>query len=242
MRIIRSKIILKYKTLNLDDIVSNNKSSSESNDWSFRMIIIGPSGSGKTNTLLHLMNNFHPIDKIYLYAKDTDEKKCQFLINKREQAGLKNLNDPHAFIEYSNNMNDVFDNIDDYDKNRHKKIIFDMIAGIMRSEKFKAIVKELFIRRRKLNVSIVFIMQSYFRTPKDARLNTTHYILMKIGSKRELKYIAEEKLGYLDYEDFLKIYNYCTKEPYSFMMIDTSPTATITFKKNFNESIDLQHL
>ena len=63
----------------------------------------------------------------------------------------------------------------------------------MRSEKLKAIVKELFIRCKKLNVSIVFITQSYFRTPKDARLNTTYYILKKIGSKRELKYIAEEK-------------------------------------------------
>ena len=64
----------KYKMLNLDDIVSNNKSSLERNDWPFRMLIIGPSGSGKTNTLLHLINNFHPIDKIYLYTKDTDEK------------------------------------------------------------------------------------------------------------------------------------------------------------------------
>ena len=93
-----------------------------------------------------------------------------------------------------------------------------------------------------MNVSIAFITQSYFRTPKDARVNSTHYVLMKIGSKRELKYIAEEKLGYLDYKDFLKIYNYCTKEPYSFMMIDTSPTVTTTFKKNFDEQIDLQYL
>ena len=61
--------------LNLDDIVSNNKSSSEGNVWPFRMLIIGPSGSGKTNTLIHLINNLHPIDKIYLYAKDIDEKK-----------------------------------------------------------------------------------------------------------------------------------------------------------------------
>ena len=65
---------------------------------------------------------------------------------------------------------------------------------------------------------------------------------MKIGSTRELKYITTEKLGYLNYKDFLKIYNYCTKEPYLFMMIDTSPTAAITIKKNFNEPIDLQHL
>ena len=122
MGIIRSKIILKYKMLNLHDIVSNNKSSSERNDWPFRMLIIGPSGSGKTNTLLHLINNFHPIDKIYLYAKDTDKKKYQYLINKREQAGIKNLNDPHAFIEYSNDMNHVLDDINNCNKNRDKKV------------------------------------------------------------------------------------------------------------------------
>ena len=81
-----------------DDIVSNEKENKD-NEWPFRMLIIGPSGSGKTSTLLHLITNFHPIDKISLYAKDTDEKKYQFLINKREQAGIKNLNDPHAFIE-----------------------------------------------------------------------------------------------------------------------------------------------
>ena len=131
--------------LNLDDIVSNKKKSSSENDnWPFRMLIIGPSGSGKTNTLLHLKNNFHPIDKIYLYAKDTDEKKYQYLINKREQAGIKNLNNPYAFKEYSNDMNDVLVDINNYNKNRDKKVLIifdDMIADIMRSKKFKAIVK-----------------------------------------------------------------------------------------------------
>ena len=167
------------------------------------MLIIGPSGSGKRNTLLHLIDKFHPIDKIYLYAKDTDDEKYQYLINKRKQAGIKNLNDPHAFIEYSSDMNDVLEDINSYNKNRNKKVIFDdMIADIMRSEKFKAIVKELFIRCRKLNISIVFITQSYFRTPKDARLNSTHYILMKIGNKKELKSIAEENSGHLDFKDF----------------------------------------
>ena len=231
--------------LNLDDIVSNKNTIEERNDWPFRMLIIGPSGSGKTNTLLHLINNLHPIDKIYLFAKDIGEDKYSYLINKREKAGLINLNDPKAFIEYSDNMDNVFDNINNHNKNRDKKVLIifdDMIADIMKSEKFKAIVKEIFIRCRKLNVSIVFITQSYFRTPKDARLNSTHYILMKIGSKQELKSITEEKSGYLDYKDFLKIYNYCTKEPHSFVMIDTRPTATITFTKNFDEPIDLRHL
>ena len=166
--------------LNLDDIVSNNKSFSERNDWPFRMLIIGPSGPGKTNTLLHLINNLYPIDKIYLYAKDIDEKKYQFLINKREQAGLKNLND---FIEYSNDMSDALDDINNYNKNRDKKVLIvfdDMIANIEYNKKFKRIIKELFYRAHKINVSIVFITQSYFRPLKDARLNNTHYILMKI--------------------------------------------------------------
>ena len=224
--------------INLDNIVSNkNTSSSEHNNWPCRMLIIGPSGSGKTNTLLHLIDKFHPLDKIYLYAKDTDEPKFEYLINKREQVGIKNLNDPLAFTEYSNDMNDVLENINNYNKNRDKKVLIifdDMIADIMRSEKFKAIVKELFIRSRKLNISIIFITQSYFRTPKDARLNSTHYILMKIGNKKELKSIEYSKF---EIKEFLKIYNYCTREPYSFMMVDTRPTARVTFKKNFDEPI-----
>ena len=170
--------------LNLDSIVSNkNTSSSEDNNWPFRMLIIGPSGSGKTNILLHLINNLNPIDKIYLYAKDIQEPKYEYFINKTEQVGIKNLNDPHAFIEYSDDMNDVLDDINDYNKNRDKKVLI----------VFDDIIKELFYRARKINVSIVFITQSYFRALKDARLNSTHYILMRIGNKKELKRIAEEK-------------------------------------------------
>ena len=229
--------------LNLDNIVSNKKKSSlEDNEWPFRMLIIGPSGWGKTNNLLHLINDLNPIDKIYLYAKDLYEPKYEYLINKREQAGIKNLNDPHAFIEYSDDMNDVLDDINNCNKNRDKKVLIvfdDMIADIEYNKNFKRIIKELFYRAHKINVSIVFIMQSYFRALKDARLNSTHYILMKIGNKKELKSIAEETSGHLDYKDFLKIYNYCMKEPHSFMTIDTRPTATIPFKKKFDEPIDL---
>ena len=206
------------------------------------MLIIGLSGSGKTSTVLHLINNLHPIDKIYLYAKDIHEPKYEYLINKREQAGIKNLNDPHAFIEYSDDMDDVLDDINNYIKNRDKKVLIvfdDMIADIEYNKKFKRIIKELFYRAHKINVPIIFIMQSYFRALKDARSNSMHYILMKIGNKKELKRIAEEKSGHLDYKDFLKIYNHCTKEPYSFMTINTRPTATIIFKKNFNEPINL---
>ena len=143
--------------LNLDKIVNNKN---EEEDWPFRMLIIGLSGSGKTNTLLHLINNLHPIDRIYLYAKDLSEPKYEFLINKREQVGIKNLNDPHAFIEYSNDMNDVYENINNYNKNRDKKVLIvfdDMTADIEYNKNFKRIIKELFHRARKINVSIVFI-------------------------------------------------------------------------------------
>ena len=178
--------------LNLDNIVSNknqNKdttgsSSSERNNWPFRMLFIGPSGSGKTNTLLHLINNLHPIDKIYLYAKDINEPKYEYLINKREQAGIKNLKDPHAFIEYSDDIDDVLDDTNNYNKNRDKKVLIvfdDTITDIEYNKKFKRIIKELFYRARKIHVSIVFITKSYFRAFKDARLTSTHYILMKKG-------------------------------------------------------------
>ena len=139
-------------------------------------------------------------------------------------------------------MDDMLDDINNYNKNRDKKVLIvfdDMIADIEYNKNFKRIIKELFYRARKINVSIVFITQSYFRALKNARLNSTHYILMKINNKKELKHIAEEKSGHLDYKDFLKVYSYCTREPYSFMMIDARPTTTIPFKKNFDKPINL---
>ena len=124
--------------LNLDKIVNKNNKN-EDEDWPFRMLIIGPLGSGKTNTLLHLIDNLHPIDKIYLYAKDLAEPKYEYLINKREQAGIKNLNDPQAFIEYSDDMNDVYAVISNYNKKRENRVLIvsdDMIVGIEYNKKF----------------------------------------------------------------------------------------------------------
>ena len=106
------------------------------------MLIISPSGSGKTNNLLHLINNLNKttlVDKIYLYAKDLSEPKYEFLINKREQAGIKNLSDGHAFIEYSNDMNDVYADISNFNKKRENKVLIvfgDMIADIEYNKNF----------------------------------------------------------------------------------------------------------
>ena len=196
--------------LNLDEIISKNKKNNDK-DWPFRMLIIGPLGSGKTNALLHLIQNLNdtnPIEKTYLYAKDLSEPKYEFLINNRKNAGIKNCNDPNAFIEYFNTMNDVFSNIDHYNTKRKGRVLIvfdDIIADIMTNKRFESIIKELFIRCRKLNISIVVITRSYFRTPRDARLNSTHYLLMKIQSKKELQNIAQDNSGDIDFKDFLKI-------------------------------------
>ena len=206
------------------------------------MLIIGPSGSGKTNALLNLIlqDNENIIDKIYLYAKDL-QPKYQFLIKKRENVGIKYLNDPSAFIEYSNTMDDVYNNIDDCNPKRKIKILIvfdDMIADIMTNKKFQAIIKELFIRCRKLNISLFFVTQSYFSVPKEARLNSTHYLIMKIHNKRELQQIAINHSADINYKDVLKIYRNCTNEPYSFFTIDTTLNADnpIRFRKNFSVS------
>ena len=97
------------------------------------------------------------IDKIYLYAKDLSETKYEFLIKKSEDVGIKYCNDPNAFIECSNRIDDVYQNIDDYNPSRKIKILIvfdDMIADIIANKKFQAIIKELFIRCRKLFITL----------------------------------------------------------------------------------------
>ena len=218
----------------------NNKKWPYIPDHPYRMLIIGGSGSGKTNSLLNLTKEQdidNPIGKIYLYAKDLNEPKYQFLIKKGEDVGIKHLNDPKVFIEYSNNMNDVYNNINDYNPNRKRKILIffdDMVADIMTNKNFEAIITELFIRCRKLIISLVFITQSYFSVPKEVKLNSTHYLIMKIHNKRELKNIAINHSADIDYKDFMKIYKKCISEPYSFLTIDTTLPADdlLRFRKN----------
>ena len=113
-----------------------------------------------------------------MHAKDPYKAKYQFLINKRESTGLNHFNDPKAFVEYSNDKQDVYKNIDECNADKQRKILIvfdDMIADMINNKKLNSVVTELFIRGRKLNISLVFITQSYFKVPKDVRLNTTHF-------------------------------------------------------------------
>ena len=216
--------------INLDSITNeNNKEHNEKwpyiPDHPYRILIIGGSGPGKTNTLISLIKQQDDIDKIYLYAKDLSEPKYEYVIKNRKNTGIKQLNDGNGFIEYSSTMDDVYKNIDDYNPNRKRKILIvfdDMIADIMTNKKFQSIIKELFIRCRKLNISLVFITQSYFSVPKDVRLNSTHFLIMKINNRKELKNIEINHSADIDYKDFVKIYRECTRKPYSFLTIDTT--------------------
>ena len=202
-----------------DNIIEHNSKWPCIPDHPYRILIIGGSGSGKTNALLNLINNQQDIDKIC--KRSICKKKYQYLINKREKLGINYFNDPKAFMEYSNDMQDVYENIEDYNPIKKCKVLMifdDMIADMINNNKLNPIVTELFIRGRKLNISIIFITQSYFKVPKDVRLNSTHFFIMKIPNKRELQQIALNHSSDIDFKDFMNIYNKSTKEPYSIIL------------------------
>ena len=228
-------IIYKYTTFNLNNLTEKD----DNKDWPYRKLIIGPSGSGKTNYLLcSFQKDNNIIDKIYLYAKDLEEPKYKLLIDKREKAGVNFNNDPNAFIEYSTSMDDILSDIEDYNKKRKRKVLIifdDMTSHVMSDKKAQQILKDLFIRCTKLNISLCFLTHSYFSVPKDVRLNCTHYILFKLNNKRELQNIATNHSADIDYKDFIKIYRVCTKEPFNFLTIDT--TKDNKFIKNFDETL-----
>ena len=157
-------------------------------DHRYRISVRGGSWSGKTTALLNIINNQPDINEIYLYAKDPYEVKYQYLINKIEGVGINYCNDSRAFIEYSNDMRDVYKNINYYNPDKENKILIvfdDMIADMINNKKLNPVVTELFVRGRKLNISIEFITQSYFKVPKDVKLISTHstIFIMKLQMK-----------------------------------------------------------
>ena len=152
----------------------------------FHKIILSANDDKRIETYAYgtTISNQPYIDKSYLYVKDPFEAKYQFLINKRKNTELNHLNDSKAFTEYSNDMDDIYKNIEEYNPNKKRKvlIVFDMIADMLSNKTLNPIVTELLIKGRKLNI-YVFTTQSYFNVPKNIRLNSTHYFIMKIPNK-----------------------------------------------------------
>ena len=143
--------------------------------------------------MFNLINQQPDIDNIYLYAKDPYEAKHQFLIKEREDVETRSFNNSKAFIEYSNDIDDIYRNIEEYTSNKKRKILIvfdDMIADMLSNKKLNPVVTELFVKGRKLNISLVFITKNSFVEPRNIRLNSMHYFIMKIPNKREPQHIA----------------------------------------------------
>ena len=181
--------------------------------------------------LLNWIKHERPdITKIYLYVKDPFESKYQLLNHRREKVGIKKLKNPKAFIDYSQTIDDVCENLEDYNPTKKNKVLVvfdDMIADM-------EAIKKISLSGRKLNTSLVFISQSCFKMPKTVRLNASHYIITKIPKKRELEQIVSNHQSDIDFKNFMKLYKDYTREPFSFLVNDTTLTLNnpLRFWKN----------
>ena len=194
-----------------EDIKEHNPKWPDISDHLHRILIIGSSVSGETNALLNLISYEPDIYEIYLYSNDID---------------------------------DIYKNIEEYNPSKKRKIliVFDDIIicdYMLSNKKINPIVTELFIRGRKLNISLIFIMQSYLAVPKNIRLKSTHHFLMKIPNRRELQQIAFNHSLDIDFQDFVNLYQKFTEKQYPFLVIDTTLASDIPicFRKNLLEKI-----
>ena len=174
--------------INFDDVIKGNIEKHNPNclegpGHPYRILRAGGSGSEKTIFLFNLISHQPDIDKIYLFVKNPYKAKYQSLVSKRKSTGLKNLIDSKTFIKYSNDTDDIYENIQKYNSNTGSKILIvfdDIVADMLSNKSLNPIVTELIIRGIKLNISFILFKQSYFPVPKNIRLNSTHYFLIKI--------------------------------------------------------------
>ena len=195
----------------------------------------------KAYSLFNLISQKPNINKIYLYAKNPYEAKYQFLINKWESKDLKYFNHSKDFIEYSNYVHDICKNIEKYNPSKKCKVLIvfdDKIADMLSNKKLNSIVTKLFIRGRKLNISLVFITQSYFAVSKNIRVNSTHFLLWKFQANKNFSRL-HLLIHYIFTFKTLNLYKKCTAKPYSCLVIDsTLPSdSSLHFRKNLLEKI-----
>ena len=130
-----------------------------------------------------------------------------------------------VFVDYSQTIDDVYEKLEDYNPTKKGRVLIvfdDMIADMEFNKKLSPKVNDLLLRGKKLNISLAFISQSYFEIPKAIRLNPTHYFIMKIPNKRELQQTTSNHSSDIDFKYFMKLYKKYTKEPYSFLVNDTT--------------------
>ena len=192
--------------INFEDYTNENKTEHNSK-WPYishlyRILMIGGSESEKSNAVLNLINSQPDINKMYLYVKGPCEAKYQYLINKREKVGLKHHNDPKTFIEYSNELQDVYKNIEEYNRGKKRKVLIvfdDIIADMINNKKLNPIVTELSMRARQLHISTAFITPSYL-SAKRCYTKFYTFFIMKIPSKIALQQIALNHSSDIDFK------------------------------------------
>ena len=181
-----------------------------------------------------------------MYAKDPHEEKNQYLIKICEKVSIDHHNDPRVYVQYSNDMRDVYININYYNPDKEKKILIvfdDMIANMINNKKLNSIVAELFVKGSKLSICFVLIMQSYFKVPKYVRLNTTYFFIAKIQIRRELQQTGMNHSVDVSIKGFANIYRDFTGEPYAFLFNDTTLSSDnpLRFRKNLFDMYNKNH-
>jgi energy-coupling factor transporter ATP-binding protein EcfA2 len=208
--------------------------------WPFRLLICGQTGCGKTNLLLNLLLNYLYYNKLYVYAKDLSESSYMYLQEFFDDLHKKieeDYNMTESIATFSSNKADIVD-VDDLDKEYQNLIIFDDFV----TEKDQDSIIELFTRGRKKNASVIYLTQSYYSTPKDIRLQCNYFMFFNIGSKREVIEIEKNHAIGLTKEEFLRLFDFSTEDPYSFMMIDLKTKEKRNkFRKNLDYSIDIAY-
>src|SRR6266481_6077841 len=206
--------------------------------WSFRLLICGQTGCGKTNLLLNLLLNYLYYNKLYVYAKDLSESSYIYLQEFFDDVHRKveeDYNCIESIATFSSNKADIVD-VDDLDKEYQNLIVFDDFV----TEKDQDSIIELFTRGRKKNVSVIYLTQSYYSTPKDIRLQCNYFMFFNIGSKREIIEIEKDHTIGLTKEEFLHLFKLATEDPYSFMTIDLKTKEKRNkFRKNLDYRIGI---
>ena len=158
-------------------------------------------------------------------SKIHSNQSINYLLTEEKKSEIKKIKNPKAFNDYSQTIDDVYENLEDYKPTNKRRvlIVFDIIiADLETNKKLSPTVTELFLRGRKLNISLVFISQSCFRVPITIRLNLTHHFIIKISNKRKIQQIASNHLSEIDFKDPMKLYKGYTKEPYLSLVNDTT--------------------